>query len=174
MIYQERLTLSDTHGVANVGQATWISGRRPSPGSQFVWPSGDQVVFGLPSSGLTHDYLIIMSLFNMGAKAASSTIGFFCEATATCMYMKSRVPSQNKDRLFRYGDSHVKDKTVARPSCLVHPGVRDKRRVSEIDLSQPRHETAFWCRHNGPVTSQLTDTIKWPNHPLELNGILCS
>ena len=31
-----------------------------------------------------------------------------------------------------------------RSICLVHPGVRDKRRVSEIDLSQPRHETAFW------------------------------
>ena len=55
--------------------------------------------------------------------------------------------------------------------CLVHPGVPDKRRVSEIDLSQPRHETAFWWRHNGPVTSQLTDRIKWPNHPLELIGI---
>ena len=25
-------------------------------------------------------------------------------------------------------------------SCLVHPAVRDKRRVSEIDLAQPRHE----------------------------------
>ena len=49
--------------------------------------------------------------------------------------------------------------------CLVHPGVRDKRRVSEIDLSQPRHETAFWWRHNGPVTSQLTDPIKWRNYP---------
>ena len=47
-----------------------------------------------------------------------------------------------------------------RPSCLVHPGVRDKRRVSEIDLSQPRHETAFWWRHNGPVTSQLTDPMR--------------
>ena len=61
--------------------------------------------------------------------------------------------------------------TLARPSCLVHPGVRDKRRVSEIDLSQPRHETAFWWRHNGPVTSQLTDRIKWPNYPVELIGI---
>ena len=60
---------------------------------------------------------------------------------------------------------------VVRPSCLVHPGVRDKRRVSEIDLSQPRHETAFWWRHNGPVTSQLTDPIKWRNYPLELIGI---
>ena len=58
-----------------------------------------------------------------------------------------------------------------RPSCLVHPGVRDKRRVSEIDLSQPRHETAFWWRNNGPVTSQLTDPIKWPNYPLQLIGI---
>ena len=56
-------------------------------------------------------------------------------------------------------------------ACLVHPGVRDKRRVSEIDLSQPRHETAFWWRHNGPVTSQLTDPIKWPIHPLKLIGI---
>ena len=36
---------------------------------------------------------------------------------------------------------------------LVHPGVRDKRRVFEIDLSQPKHETTFWWRHNGAVTS---------------------
>ena len=55
--------------------------------------------------------------------------------------------------------------------CLVHPGVRDKRQVSEIDLSQPRHETAFWWRHNGPVTSQLTDPIMWHNYPLRLIGI---
>ena len=52
--------------------------------------------------------------------------------------------------------------------CLVHPGVREKRRVSEIDLSQPMHETAFWWRHNGTVTSQLTNPIKWPNYQLEL------
>ena len=58
-----------------------------------------------------------------------------------------------------------------RLQCLVHPGVRDKRRVSEIDLSQPRHETAFWWRHNRPVTSQLTDPITLPNYPLELIGI---
>ena len=70
-----------------------------------------------------------------------------------------------------YEDSHVKDKTVMRLCCLVHPGVRDKRRVSEIDLSQPRHETAFWWRHNGSVTSQLIDPIKWPNYPLHINGI---
>ena len=49
--------------------------------------------------------------------------------------------------------------------------MKNKRRVSQIDLSQPRHETAFWWRHNGPVTSQLTDPIKWPNYPLELIGI---
>ena len=54
-------------------------------------------------------------------------------------------------------------------SC--NPGVRDKRRVSQIDLSQPRHETAFWWCHNGPVTSQLTDPIKWPNYPQQLIGI---
>ena len=84
----------------------------------------------------------------------------------------SQGPRLNIKTIFpRYGDSHVKDKTITRPSCLVHPGVRDKRRVSEIDLSQPRHETAFWWRHNGPVTSQLTDRIKWPNYPLELIGI---
>ena len=41
--------------------------------------------------------------------------------------------------------------------CLVRPGVRDKRRVSEIGLSQPRHEKGFWWRRNGPVTSQLTE-----------------
>ena len=54
---------------------------------------------------------------------------------------------------------------------LVHPAVRDKRRVSEIDLSQPRHDTAFWWRHTGPVTSQLTDPIKWLNPPVKLIGI---
>ena len=69
---------------------------------------------------------------------------------------------------YQYRKSHCGDKAVVRSSCLVHPGVWDKRRVSEIDLSQPRHETAFWWRHNGPVTSQLIDLIKWPNHPLEL------
>ena len=72
--------------------------------------------------------------------------------------------SQYKNCLSRYGIYITK----IRPSCLVHPGVRDKRRVSEIDLSQPRPETAFWWRHNGPVTSQLTDPIKWRNYPLEL------
>ena len=60
---------------------------------------------------------------------------------------------------------------VARNGCLVHPGVRDKRRVSKIDLSQPKHETAFWWRHNGPVTSQLTDPNKWRIYPLQLNEI---
>ena len=44
-------------------------------------------------------------------------------------------------------------------------------RVSEIDLSQPRHETAFCWRHNRPMTSQLTDPITVPNYPLELIGI---
>ena len=48
----------------------------------------------------------------------------------------------------RYGDSHIKDKTVA--TCLVHPGVRDKRRVSEIDLSRTperaRQEPGVWDR----------------------------
>ena len=58
-----------------------------------------------------------------------------------------------------------------RSICLVHPGVRDKLWVSEIDLSQPRHKTAFWWRHNEPVTSQLTNPIKWPNYPLQLIGI---
>ena len=60
---------------------------------------------------------------------------------------------------------------VCQRACLVHPGVRDKCQASEIDLSQPRLETAFWWRHNGPVTSQLTDPIKWPNYPLQLIGI---
>ena len=76
-----------------------------------------------------------------------------------------------QSNLFRYGDFYHKDKMVLRLPCLVHPGVRDKCRVSEIHLSQPRHETAFRWRHNGSVTSQLTDPIKWPNYPLELIGI---
>ena len=78
-----------------------------------------------------------------------------------------RAPSQYKTRL-----SQVWGFPCQRwPSCLVHPSVRDKSRMTEIDLSQPRHATAFWWRHNWPVTSQLTDRIKWPNHPLDLIGI---
>ena len=72
---------------------------------------------------------------------------------------------------YQYRKSHYRDKTAVRSSCPVHPGVRDKRRVSEIDLSQPRHETAFWWRHSGPVTSQLTNPIKWRDYPLQLIGI---
>ena len=72
---------------------------------------------------------------------------------------------------YLYKKSHCGDKTVVRSSCLVHPGVRDERRVSEIDLSQSRHETAFWWRHTGLVTSQSTDPVKWRNYPLELIGI---
>ena len=43
--------------------------------------------------------------------------------------------------------------------------------LRSIYPTQPRHEAVFWWRHNGPVTSQLTDRIKWPNYPLELIGI---
>ena len=92
--------------------------------------------------------------------------------TSVSTYLKRSGPCFNIKTAFPgYGDYHIKDKTVARPSCLVHPCVRDKRRVSEIDLSKPRHETAFWWRHNRPVTSQLTDPITLPNYPLELIGI---
>ena len=76
--------------------------------------------------------------------------------------------------VYRYlrlmGDKTIPDSAEPRLEsfCLAQPAVRDKRRVSEIDLSQPMHETAFWWRHNGPVTSQLTDPIKWPNYSLEL------
>ena len=54
--------------------------------------------------------------------------------------------------VFRCMDSLYKDKMDVRLFCFVRPGVRDKHLVSEIDDSQPRHETAFWWRHNGPVT----------------------
>ena len=72
--------------------------------------------------------------------------------------------------LRRMGDKTIPDEDSSSPEllCLVHPGVRDRRRVSEIDWSQPRHETAFWWRHNGPVTSKLTDPNKWSNYPLQL------
>ena len=43
--------------------------------------------------------------------------------------------------LSRYGDSHYKDKTVVRPSCLIHPGVLDKPWLSEI-ITLVRHKKA--------------------------------
>ena len=51
------------------------------------------------------------------------------------------------------------------------PWCTRQARVSEIDLSQHRHETAFWWRHNGPVMSKFAGPFKWPNYPLELIGI---
>ena len=104
-------------------------------------------------------------------------VQYVIQANLTVNHQKSLLLYLSGSRLnimtvfSRYDDSHAKDKMVARPSCLVHPGVRNKRQVSQIDSSQPRHETAFWWRHNGPVTSQLTDSIKWPDYPLELIGI---
>ena len=56
--------------------------------------------------------------------------------------------------------------TVQGVCTVLYTGAWDKHSVSEIDLFQPRHETAFWWRHKGPVTSQLTDPIMWPNYPL--------
>ena len=91
--------------------------------------------------------------------------------THLCNQLQNLDPFQYKNRLSQVWDSHVKDNTVMRPSCLIHQGVRDKRRVSEIDLSQPMHDTAFWWRHNGPVTSQLADQIKWSDYPFGLIGI---
>ena len=56
---------------------------------------------------------------------------------------------------------------------LVHAGVRDKCRVSEIDISQPNHGTDFLWRHNGPVTSELTYPIKW-ELSIRVNRGLCA
>ena len=58
---------------------------------------------------------------------------------------KDHAPSLNINCVTRYWDSYVKDKMVMTPSCLIHPGMQDKRRVPEIDLSQPRHGTSQWA-----------------------------
>ena len=50
--------------------------------------------------------------------------------------------------------------TVRRVCTVLYTRAWDKHSVSGIDLFQPRHETAFWWRHKGPVTSQLTDPIR--------------
>ena len=46
--------------------------------------------------------------------------------------------------------------------------------ICSINLMQHLGSQAwnsFWWRHNGPVTSQLNDPIKWSNYPLHLIGI---
>ena len=50
---------------------------------------------------------------------------------------------------------------------LVHPGVRGKHWGFEIDLSQPRHETAFCWRH----TWASNVTINRPYYPYRFAGI---
>ena len=52
----------------------------------------------------------------------------------------NRAPSQ----IFMIGSKALLTINMRIRSCLVHPGVRDTRLVSEIDLSQLRYETAFW------------------------------
>ena len=47
-------------------------------------------------------------------------LGDWCETTMKMQYWDTWAPSQYKDRLSRYGDSHVKDKPVVRPSYLKH------------------------------------------------------
>ena len=49
------------------------------------------------------------------------------------------------------------------------PGVRDKRRVYEIDLFQPKHETAFLVTSQWASDVTINDPIKWLNYPLEGN-----
>ena len=56
-------------------------------------------------------------------------------------YAESWAPSQYKTAFSRYGDSHVKDKTVARPSDLKHGDPILVRRHLYI-------ETAPWSRYN--------------------------
>ena len=48
---------------------------------------------------------------------------------------------------------------------LVTPDVWDKYQVYEIDWSHTRHKTTFLWWHKGPVTSQLTNLIKWTLYP---------
>ena len=68
------------------------------------------------------------------------------------------------------GISMLKDKAVARPSCLVHPGVRDKPRcLRSIYPSLGMRQffgdvTMGQWRHN-------YDPFMWPNYPLEVIGI---
>ena len=72
------------------------------------------------------------------------------KCTFICVYWWTRHRIHNTlivvDRYLRLTENKtIPDSAEPRLEsfCLVHPGVRDKRRVSEIDLSQPRHETAF-------------------------------
>ena len=89
---------------------------------------------------------------------------------AVILFIHSRTPKGGSVEVWECISNFITHFIGHGITCLVHPGVRDKRRVSEIDLSQPRHETAFWWRHNGPVTSQLTDPNKWPSYLSELIG----
>ena len=68
--------------------------------------------------------------------------------------------------------------------CFTHPGVRDKRRWSEIELSQPRHETAFGdvtmgqSRRNQPIYSSLTFNrdlwaCRYLRQSMHVTNILC-
>ena len=106
-------------------------------------------------------YYDVANIFQNTVRCCYNMVQWYCiEDNSDWSKACIRVNTHNRHPIARtYGQAM---------GCLVHPGVRDKRRVSEIDLSQPRHETAFWWCHNGPVTSQLTDPIKWPNYPFEV------
>ena len=91
-----------------------------------------------------------------------------------CSRIACRALSQNEDNLSRYGGSHDKVTAVLRPSCLMQPAVSDQCRVSEIDWSHYSEEATFSWRHKAPVTSQLTDLIKWQYSSIRCNRDLCA
>ena len=117
-----------------------------------------------------HDYLNLVLWHKQFLKVIKiwGKLQFNIKAIFPGMGIPMLKMRRSRDRLVSYTRVFQTSAGCLRSICLVHQGVQDKRRVSEIDLSQPRHETAFWWCHNGPMTSQLTDRIKWPNYPLQL------
>ena len=89
------------------------------------------------------NYIAIKHIYNESAYLIDGHGAAFNTNDQSDLHPRTWAPSQYKDGLCGYGDFHVKDKPVVKPSCLLYPDARDKRRVSEIDLSQPRYETVL-------------------------------
>ena len=105
-------------------------------------------------------------ILNDDGETTYETPTFLCFNLKIYLYLWTRQRIHNTlivvDRYLRLmGDKTIPDSAEPRLEsfCLVHPSVRDKHRVSEIDLSQPRHGTGFL------VTSQWASdvTINRPN-----------
>ena len=124
-----------------------------TPAESFLWMHLHQFQYLYQlGSNYSVKFIAAVGIINRSCGPLLLCMIYVCDSTKQIRYGPHDKPGTrlNIKTVFpRYGIPTLKIRRSR------HPGVRDKRRL-----------TPQWA-----VTSQLTDRIKWPNYPLQLNGI---